>query len=68
MTIYAKDLQPRTTSNVAAGQWSPFSVADFRRRTPEFNLQMERAARFAYDYFQGMVGSYYGVRWLTNYV
>ncbi|HSF17845.1 MAG TPA: FAD-dependent oxidoreductase [Vicinamibacteria bacterium] len=68
VTIYAKDVPPLTTSNVAAGQWSPFSVAEFRRRTPEFDAQIGQAARFSYRYFQGLVGSYYGVRWLTNYV
>ncbi len=68
VTIYAKDLPPNTTSNIAAGQWSPYSVADFRRRTPAFNEQLERASRFSHRRFQNMLGSHYGVRWLTNYV
>src|SRR5437016_4389540 len=32
VTIYAKDLPPNTTSNVAGGQWFPFFVVDSQRR------------------------------------
>jgi len=35
VTIYAKDLPPQTTSNIAGGQWAPTSVMDRSRRTPE---------------------------------
>jgi hypothetical protein len=68
VTIYARDLPPHTTSNVAAGQWSPYSVSDFSKRSARFNEQFERAARLSHRYFQDLVGDYYGVRWLTNYV
>ena len=66
VTIYAKDQPPHTTSNMAAGQWSPASVFD--RRTPEFAPQFERALRIAHRHFQDHIGSHYGVRWLENYV
>lgn len=33
-TIYAKDLPPRTTSNVAPASWSPSASADPDKRTP----------------------------------
>ncbi len=68
VTIYAKDLPPRTTSNVAAGQWSPYFVSDFSKRSERFKQQFEPASRLANRYFQELVGDYYGIRWLTNYV
>lgn len=68
VTIYAKDLPPETTSNVAGGQWSPAGVAERDRRTPEWNAMFERAARFSHRFFQHMVGPEYGVRWINNYV
>jgi D-amino-acid oxidase len=67
VTIYARELPPQTTSNVAGGQWSPVSVFDDERRTPAFDEQFDRAARFAYRYFQTLLGPGYGVRWIENY-
>jgi glycine/D-amino acid oxidase-like deaminating enzyme len=67
VTIYAKDLPPDTTSNVAGAQWSPFSVADPDRRSAAFDAQLVRAARFSHRYFQGLIGPEYGVRWIENY-
>jgi D-amino-acid oxidase len=68
VTIYAKDLPPNTTSNVAGGQWFPFFVFDSHRRTPEFPKQFVAASEFAYRRYQIMVGPRYGVRWMRNYV
>jgi len=68
VTIYAKDLPPNTTSNVAGGQWFPFFVFDSHRRTPEFLKQFVAASEFAYRRYQIMVGPRYGVRWMRNYV
>jgi glycine/D-amino acid oxidase-like deaminating enzyme len=67
VTIYARELPPETTSNVAGGQWFPFGVYDHDRLTPAFAAQFQEAARFAYRRFQSMVGDWYGVRWITNY-
>jgi D-amino-acid oxidase len=67
-TIYAKDLPPDTTSNIAGGQWSPYTVSDANRTTPEYQQQFERAARLANRHFQNLVGPTYGVRWIENYV
>jgi glycine/D-amino acid oxidase-like deaminating enzyme len=66
VTIYAKDLPPNTTSNIAGAQWSPAEVSD-PTRTPEFTEQLTRAARISHRYFQELVGDYYGVRWIENY-
>lgn len=67
-TIYAKELSPNTTSNVAGGQWSPFTVYDEESATPAFRQQLEQAARLSNRYFQNLVGDTYGVRWIENYV
>ena len=67
VTIYARDLPPRTTSNVAGGQWTPSSVFDRGVATPAFVEQFARASRIAYRYYQDLVGAGYGVRWIDNY-
>jgi D-amino-acid oxidase len=67
VTIYAKDLPPNTTSNIAGGQWFPVYVSDRDKTTDEFNRQFIAATEFAYNRYQGMVGSRYGVRWMRNY-
>jgi glycine/D-amino acid oxidase-like deaminating enzyme len=67
VTIYAKDLPPNTTSNIAGGQWSPASVYDDASLTPQFQQQFEAAMRLSYLYFQNLVGPKYGVRWISNY-
>ena len=67
VTIYAKDLPPNTTSNVAGGQWSPTSVFEEQVATSKFLRQFESAMSHAYRYYQDLVGSEYGVRWISNY-
>ena len=68
VTIYAKDLPPNTTSNIAGAQWSPYSVYDDDRRTAAFDDQFVRAARLSHREYQNLIGDYYGVRWIENYV
>lgn len=65
--IYAKDLPPNTTSNVAGAQWWPASTYDNDRATPAFIAQHFEAARFAFRRYQSLVGDAYGVSWETNY-
>jgi D-amino-acid oxidase len=65
--IYARDLPPNTTSNVAGAQWWPASVYDSDRATPEFISQHFEAARFAFRRYQSLVGGGYGVAWERNY-
>ncbi len=67
VTIYAKDLPPKTTSNVAGGQWFPHLVSQHDKRTALFNEQLQAALEFAYRRYQIMVGPQYGVRWMRNY-
>jgi D-amino-acid oxidase len=64
VTIYAKDLPPNTTSNIAAGYWSPVSLFDSGATSPKFMEQFRAAAKISNRAFQLLVGSEYGVRWL----
>lgn len=68
VTIYARELPPNTTSNIAGGQWGPASVSDPSKRTPEWISQFERAAALSFRAFQDLVGESYGVTWLDNYM
>jgi D-amino-acid oxidase len=65
--IYARELPPNTTSNVAGAQWWPASTYDNDRVTPDFIAQHFEAARFAFRRYQSLVGDAYGVSWETNY-
>lgn len=67
VTIYAADLPPATTSNVAGAQWTPTTVFNEDAVTPAFLDTFRQAAHIANRRFQLMVGSTYGVRWLDNY-
>jgi D-amino-acid oxidase len=67
VTIYARDLPPNTTSNIAGGLWSPYFICDETSLTPAFNKQFQAAARHAHRHFRNMVGSEYGVRWVDSY-
>lgn len=65
VTIYARDLPPNTTSNIAGAQWSPTSVAD--SLDGPFGIRFEDASRRAHRHFQNLAGPDYGVRWIDNY-
>jgi D-amino-acid oxidase len=67
ITIYAKDLPPYTTSNIAAGQWSPFTVFDPDSITTDFFNDFIRASRLSYGYYRRLIGSYYGVSVAENF-
>src|SRR5205085_4817971 len=68
VTIYAAALPPDTTSNIAGGQFHPFSVFDGDSATPEFVAQFTAALDYSWRRFQIMVGDDYGIRWLPTYV
>lgn len=67
VTIYAKDLPPNTTSNVAGGWWYPVTLFHHEFTTPAFNDQFAAACRYAFQRYQIMVGPRYGVRWNPSY-
>ena len=66
-TIYAKEMPPLTTSNLAGGLWEPVSVFDHPRVTPEFRRQYGEASRIAFRRYQSFAGDAYGVRWVPLY-
>ena len=66
MTIYAKDLPPETTSNIAGGFWSPTSVYDSEAISTKFTEQFRLACRISNRAFQLLVGAEYGVRWIDT--
>ena len=66
VTIYAKDLPPNTTSNIAGASWSPTSVFDSDQTTTTFTEQFRTAAQISNRAFQLLVGEQYGVRWIET--
>jgi glycine/D-amino acid oxidase-like deaminating enzyme len=67
VTIYAKDLPPNTTSNIAGAWWAPTSVFEPQAATSRFNEQYRQAARISNRAFQLFVGAEYGVRWIDTF-
>lgn len=67
VTIYAADLPPDTTSNIAGAQWTPTTVFTTDAATPAFLDTFRKAAHIANREFQLLVGPVYGVRWIDNY-
>ena len=65
VTIYAKDLPPDTTSNIAGALWGPTSV--FETMTPKFNEQFRQACRISNRAFQLLAGPEYGVSWIDTF-
>jgi D-amino-acid oxidase len=66
VTIYAKDLPPETTSNIAGGFWSPTSVYEAEAASMRFTEQFNLACRISNRAFQLLVGPEYGVRWIDT--
>ena len=67
VTIYARELPPDTTSNVAGAQWWPSFVFDPDAITEAFAAQYVRAAHLSYRRFQLLPGRRYGIHWTRNY-
>ncbi|HLE64206.1 MAG TPA: FAD-dependent oxidoreductase [Pyrinomonadaceae bacterium] len=67
VTIYARELPPNTTSNVAGAFWSPTSVYDPQQVTTRFDEQFRLACNISNKAFQTLVGNEYGVRWIETF-
>ena len=67
VTIYAQDMPPHTTSNIAGGQISPFGHFRESAVTPQWRAQFRSAMDYSWRRFQIMVGDDYGIRWLPTY-
>jgi D-amino-acid oxidase len=67
VTIYTRDMARHTTSNVAGGEWGPYSVHDPAVSSEAFKAQIQFAARIAHHAFTNLGGRDYGVRWTELY-
>jgi glycine/D-amino acid oxidase-like deaminating enzyme len=67
VTLYTRDVARHTTSNVAGGEWSPYSVHDPEISTPAFKAQLDWAARIAHHAYTNLGGPDYGVSWVEQY-
>lgn len=67
VTLYAREVARHTTSNVAVGEWSPFSAHDPAVSSDDFKRKLQWAARVSHHAYTNLGGSDYGVRWLENY-
>ena len=65
VTIYAKELPPDTTSNIAGASWAPTSV--YEDASTKFTQQFRQACRISNRVFQLLVGPEYGVRWIDTF-
>ena len=67
VTIYTRDVYRHTTSNVAAGEWGPFSTHDPAQSSEAFKSQLEWASRISHHAYTNLTGPKYGIRWLEAY-
>lgn len=67
VTIHTRDMARHTTSNVAGGEWGPFSVHDAEVSTPAFKSQLDFAARISHHAHTNLGGMDYGIRWTELY-
>jgi glycine/D-amino acid oxidase-like deaminating enzyme len=67
VTLYARDLPPNTTSNVAGGLWAPTSAYSATQASPAFLAQLREALAISHHEFGMMVGAGFGVTWKENY-
>lgn len=67
VTIYTRDMARHTTSNVAGGEWGPYSVHDPAASSAAFKSQLDFAARVAHHAHTNLGGPDYGIRWMELY-
>ena len=67
VTIYTRDVWRHTTSNIAAGEWSPYNVFEPGRPSAEFLSRFDWASRVAHHAYTNLTGPEYGIRWLEGY-
>ena len=67
VTIYTRDVYRHTTSNVAAGEWAPFSTHDEAQVDAAFLARLDWAARVSHHAYTNLTGPRYGIRWLESY-
>ena len=65
VNIYAKDLPPNTTSDIAGAEWGVGSIA--HEKSVHFRAQLESSKKFSFEYFKNMNGLKYGIKWRDYY-
>jgi len=67
VTIYTRDMARHTTSNVAGGEWGPFSSHDPEVSSAAFKSQLQFAARISHHAHTNLGGPDYGIHWTELY-
>ena len=67
VTIYTRDVYRHTTSNVAAGEWAPFSTHSNSEVDAAFLARLDWAARVSHHAYTNLTGRRYGIRWMEAY-
>ncbi len=68
VTIYAANVPPNTTSNMAWAGFTPAAwLVDDPQRTPAWDAQFREAVEISYLEFQWLAGRGYGIAWLDHY-
>ena len=67
VNIHTRSVARHTTSNVAGGEWGPFSVHDPAVSTDAFKARLDWAARISHHAYTNLTGADYGIRWLEQY-
>ncbi|MEM7282914.1 MAG: FAD-dependent oxidoreductase [Pseudomonadota bacterium] len=67
VTIYTRDVYRHSTSNVAAGEWGPFSTHSSSIADAAFLAQLDWAARVSHHAYTNLTGAKYGIRWMEAY-
>ena len=67
VTIYTRDTYRHTTSNIAAGEWAPFSTHDSSQVDAAFLARLDWASRISHHAYTNLTGPKYGIRWLETY-
>ncbi|MDX2220520.1 MAG: FAD-dependent oxidoreductase [Burkholderiales bacterium] len=67
VTLYARELPPHTTSDVAGGFWAPTAVFQQGQESAAFRRQLDEALRLSHDAFLARLGKGHGVSWRESY-
>jgi glycine/D-amino acid oxidase-like deaminating enzyme len=68
VTVYARNLPPLTTSNVAGALWSPITLVDEAQAPAGLAEVLASDARASHRRFDALVGGRYGVHYLPFYL
>jgi glycine/D-amino acid oxidase-like deaminating enzyme len=66
--MYAAELTPHTTSDVAAGAFGVTEVVDDDHHSDEIANRIREAVRFSFRFFQSLPGERYGIRPMDMYM